>query len=313
MPQPASADASTPRTDAAADPPISLTVSTIQGWPEVEAALATLRASAEAAGGEVIVADGSGNAAPPASALGPVVRWLSHPGESIFQLRYRTYRAARGPIIAVTEDHVHVPADWAQRYLAAHAANPEAAAIGGSVLNGATDSAMDWASFLIVQAPVVAPIKSGPAKRLSGAVNVSYKRAALEGVSTWNGLGAIDALHQRELGAQGAVLLNDDSIRVSHVQSLGFVGTTLINFHAGRTISGFRRQRMNLVHVARIIGAPFVPIARYVKTVVVLAPKGYGRIVSRCTPAILWLLFAQGLGQFIGYLAGEGDSPRKVQ
>jgi hypothetical protein len=293
--------------------PISVTVSTVQGWPEVAAALATLRASAEAAGGEVVVADGSGKGPAPADALGSSVRWLSQPGASIFQLRHATYQAAAGQIVAVTEDHVHVPREWASRHVAAHAANPEALAIGGSVLNGATDGTMDWASFLIVQAPVAAPMPSGPAKRLSGAVNVSYKRPALSHIDTFDGLGAMDGLHQRELAKRGGTLINDDSIRVSHVQSLGFRGTTAIHFHAGRTISGFRRRRMDLVQVARLLGAPFVPLVRYVRTVALLGPRGYGTLVLRCTPAILWLLYSQGLGQFVGYLAGEGDSPRRVQ
>lgn len=297
----------------AATLPITITVSTVQGWPDVGAAFSTLRASAEAAGGEVIVADGSGKPPPPADALGPAVRWLSHPGESIFQLRHRTYGAARGQLVAVTEDHVHVPTGWAQRHVAAHRDHPEAAAIGGSVLNGATDGPLDWASFLVVQASVMAPIATGPTGRLSGAVNVSYKRSAIEGIDTYEGLGAIDGLHQRALARAGAVLIHDDSIRVSHVQSLGFVGTTAINFHAGRTISGFRRRRLTPVDVARIAGAPFVPMARYVKTVAVLARKGHGPLAARHTAGILWLLYAQGLGQFVGYLTGEGDSPRRVQ
>jgi hypothetical protein len=292
--------------------PITLTVATVQGWPEIAAALDTLRIAAEAAGGEVLVADGSGHEAPGADEIGRTVRWESHPGESVFQLRYRTYRAARGEIVAVTEDHVHVPPDWAARMVEAHGAHPEAAAIGGSVTNGATDTLLDWAGFLVVQAASAAPVRSGPAKGLSGAVNVSYKRAALEHPDTYEGMGAIDVLHQRALARTGAILLTDDSIRVSHVQPLGFRDVTTINFHAGRTISGFRRKRMDAVQVARIVGAPFVPLARYVRTVAILAPKGYGSLLVRCAPAMLWLLYAQGLGQFVGYLAGEGDSPHRV-
>jgi hypothetical protein len=56
-----------------------------------------------------------------------------------------------------------------------------------------------------------------------------------------------------------------------------------------------------------------VPLARYVRTVVLLGPRGYAPLLTRCTPAILWLLYSQGLGQFIGYLFGPGDSPRRVQ
>jgi hypothetical protein len=287
------------------EPPITLSVATVQGWPAIEAAVETLRVAAEEAGGEVVIADGSGLAAPLQEAIGPTVHWSNHPGESIFQLRYRTYRAARGGVVAVTEDHVHVPPDWATRLLEAHRRSPEAAAIGGSVTNGATD-------WIIVQAPVAAPMRSGHAKRLSGAVNVSYKRSALELMDTHEGMGAIDILLQRDLARGGAILLNDDSVRVSHVQPLGFRAATVLNFHAGRTISGFRRKKMDFVQIARILGAPVVPLVRYVRTVAILAPKGYGPLLIRCTPAMLWLLYSQGLGQFVGYLAGAGDSPRRV-
>lgn len=292
--------------------PITLTVATVQGWPAIAVAVKTLAVAADLAGGEVIVEDGSGRDRPPPDEIGRNVRWESHPGESVFQLRYRTYQAAMGRIVAVTEDHVHVPRDWGIRLIEAHERHPEAAAIGGSVTNGAEDSVMNWASFLIVQSAVAAPIRSGPASRLSGAVNVAYKRAAIDLPDTYDGMGAIDVLHQQELARGGALLLNDDTIRVSHVQPLGFRATTVLNFHAGRTISGFRRRHMDLVHVARIVGAPFVPLARYIRTVALLAPRGYGPLLMRCTPAMLWLLYAQGLGQFVGYLAGAGDSPQKI-
>ena len=296
-----------------ARPPISVTVSTVQGWPEIALNLRTVIESVRAVGGEVVLTDGSGNPAPSPDEVGPEVVWLSYPGESVFQLRDRGYQAARGEIVAITEDHVRVPPQWARQMLDAHAAHPEATAIGGSVENAATGNAMDWGSFLIVQAAVAAPIRTGPAKRLSGAVNVSYKRHAIEAMETYGGLGAMDGLHQRHLAATGATLVNDNSIRVLHDQSLGFIGTTAIHYNAGRTMSGFRRQHMDAVQWLRVIGAPIVPLARYVRAVSLLTPRGYGRHLARSAPAMLWLLYSQGVGQFVGYLAGPGDSPGKVQ
>src|SRR4029078_5707719 len=122
-----------------------------------------------------------------------------------------------------------------------------------------------WVCFLIVQVNAATPIKSGPAKRLSGAVNVSYKRHAIEQMENYGGLGAMDGLHQRHLAATGATLINDDAIRVQHDQSLGFRGTTAIHYNAGRTMSGFKRQHMDAVQWIRVIGAPVVPLARYVR------------------------------------------------
>lgn len=297
----------------AAQPPISVTISTVQGWPEIAPNLRTVIDSVNDVGGDVVVTDGSGNPAPSAAEIGPGVIWLSYPGESVFQLRDRGYKAARGEIVAITEDHVRVPATWARQMLDAHAAHPDAMAVGGSVENAAIGNAMDWGSFLVVQVNVAAPIKSGPAKRLSGAVNVAYKRHAIEQMETYGGLGAMDGLHQRHLAATGATLINDDAIRVLHDQSLGFIGTTAIHYNAGRTMSGFRRQHMDAVQWLRVIAAPVIPLARYVRTVTLLSSRGHGRLVARYTPAILWLLYSQGVGQFIGYLAGPGDSPGKVQ
>ena len=300
-------------TESAQRPPISVTVSTVQGWPEIAGEIGTVIESVKEVGGEVVVTDGSGNPAPAPDEIGPGVVWLSYPGESVFQLRGRGYEAARGEIVAITEDHVRVPPAWARQMLDAHAAHPEATAIGGSVRNAATGNLMDWASFLIVQVNVATPIKSGAAKRLSGAVNVSYKRHAIEQMETYGGLGAMDGLHQRHLAATGATLVNDDSICVHHDQSLGFLGTTAIHYNAGRTMSGFKRQHMDAVQWIRVIGAPVVPLARYVRTAILLSSRGYGALIARCTPAMLWLLYSQGVGQFIGYLAGPGDSPGKVQ
>lgn len=296
-----------------AQPPISVVVATIQGWPDIRTEILTSAESVRQAGGELIVTDGSGRPAPSPEDVGEGVRWLSFAGESTFQLRARGYGLAQGALVAITEDHVRVPLDWAERHVAAHREHPEAQAIGGSVENAATGNAMDWASFLLVQAASTAPIKSGPAKRLSGAVNVSYKRAALGALDDFDGLGAMDGLHQSKLAKAGATLRNDDSIRVMHDQSLGFRGTTAIHYNAGRTMSGFKRRRMTAVDVVRIVGALFVPMARYVRVVILQGRRGHGRLVARCTPQILWLVYSQGLGQFVGYLAGPGDSPRKVQ
>lgn len=299
--------------ETAPSPTLTVTASTVQGWPDIEPNVHSFEAAAAAVGGEVIITDGSGLPAPPPGALGPDTTWLSEPGKSVFQLRLSAYRAARAPIIGVTEDHCLLPAEWAQRNLDAHAAHPEAAAIGGSVLNGATDSVMDWASFLIVHSAVAAPIASGPTERIAGAVSVTYKRAALADIDEHAGMGAMDALHQRRLVSSGAALIADDRIRVVHDQSLGFAGTVAIHYHAGRTFGGFRRQHRDLRHLVRILATPVVPVARFIRTMRVVAAKGYGRELRRAAPAIWLLLVVQTAGQVVGFVSGPGDSPGKVQ
>jgi hypothetical protein len=172
---------------------------------------------------------------------------------------------------------------------------------------------MDWASFFIVQAGVMSPIRSGVASRLAGAVNVSYKRSALADLQGFGGQGAMDVLHQKMLQERGELLVADDRIRVSHVQSLGFGPTTVIHYHAGRTISGFRRETMSAIDWIRFVGAFVVPIARFGRIVAIGSRKGYTRRLLQGAPAIVWLLYSQAVGQFLGYARGAGDSANQLQ
>jgi hypothetical protein len=70
---------------------------------------------------------------------------------------------------------------------------------------------------------------------------------------------------------------------------------------------------MGAIDWVRFIGAFFVPVARFGRIVAIGTRKGYGVRMLRGGPAILWLLYAQGLGQFIGYLRGAGDSANQLQ
>ncbi|MFL5679362.1 MAG: glycosyltransferase family 2 protein [Chloroflexota bacterium] len=295
------------------EPAISIVVSTVQGWPDIQRNVATWEAAADAADGEVIVIDSSGNPPPSANVLGAATSWRTSPDATIFQGRSAGYSAARAPVVAITEDHCLVPPDWGIRLLDAFVANPRAAAIGGSVENGATSAVIDWASYFVVQASIIPPIVSGPVGRIAGAVNVAYRREALAALDDFDGLGAMDGLHQRQLRLSGAQLVADDSIRVRHDQSLGFRGTTAIHFHAGRTFAGFLRHRMDRLAWLRVAAVGVIPWARFVRAVSRTSARGYLPIVARAWPAMLWLLYCQAAGHVVGFAAGPGDSPRRVQ
>lgn len=182
----------------------SLVVATSQGWPEIAECVASCRAAVDRVEGEFLVLDGSGRPPPGGDELG-VARWISRPGESVFQLHTAAYALATGTIVATTEDHCRVPLAWAEQMLDARQRHPEAAAVGGAVENGATGSLLDWASFFVVQILNMPPLRTRAVSRLAGHVNVSYKRRAREGIHDHGGLGTMDGLHQRALGARGEV------------------------------------------------------------------------------------------------------------
>jgi hypothetical protein len=298
---------------ATARPPLSMMFATIRGWPAARPALESLRDQVAAVGGEIVVMDGSANPPPAPDQVAPFVRWVAHPGWSVFQLRHEGYREARGEIVAVTEDHCAARADTCAAILRAHAEHPDAIAIGGATENGTTRHLIDWAVFIVVQGPFMAPLANGPADRIAGAASVSYKRRALERFPDHGPLGAIELFDTASVRRDGETLVNDDRIRIIHHQSMGLAGTVSIEFHNGRTVAGFRRQTFARGDLLRVLASPALPLFRSIRSIRI----AFGKSVSRATlvgaiPLIVLLQYAHGAGELLGYLAGPGDSPRHL-
>jgi hypothetical protein len=287
---------------------------TIQGWPASRLPIDRLRAQVAAVDGEIIVIDGSDRPPPEIGAVGPHVSWISRPGASVYQLRAEGYTRCRGEIVAVTEDHVEPAADWCERILAAHAAHPEAVAIGGAVENATTTHLVDQASFIMVQVHSVGPFAPGPAERIAGAANISYKRAVLDRRPDHGDLGVIELFDTASLRRPGEVLLNDDTIRVRHHQCLGVAASAALEFHNGRTIGGFRRGSLTRRDLLRILGSPILPVFRTARTAKAAWASRIPRSAVVITlPLQLLLQYALAAGEMVGYAAGAGSSPHRLR
>jgi hypothetical protein len=294
-------------------PRVSVLIATIRGWPDAHLPVDATRDQIAHVGGELVVVDGSGLVAPGPEAVGPHTRWISRPGESVFQMRAAGYAECRGEIVAVTEDHCEPAANWIERILAAHEAHPDAIAIGGVVENGTTDRLVDWATFMVTQGPFIPPLLNGPADRLAGAATVSYKRCALARRPNHGSLGAIELFDTAEMRRPGDVLINDDSIRIRHHQSMGLGRTAALQFHNGRTIAAFRRRAMGRGDWLRVVGFAVLPLYRTVRTVKIAWGKRIPRpIVLVAIPIMTILHYSQASGELIGYVAGPGSSPQRL-
>ena len=294
-------------------PPISVMVATIQGWPLARLPVDAVRPQIANVGGEMVVVDGSGRPAPGPEDIGPDVRWISRPGESVFQLRAAGYGLCRGEIVALTEDHCTPAPDWCERILAAHAAHPEALAIGGAVSNGTTRRVIDWATFIVTQGPFITPLVNGPAERIVGPASITYKRAFLERRPDHASHGAMELFDTAAMRRPGEMLLNDDSIRVAHHQSMGIRRTAAIQFHNGRTIAAFRRGAMGKGDWVRLIGSPVLPLYRTARSVGGAWSKRLPRRLLLATiPGMAALHYSQVAGEVVGYLLGPGSSPKKL-
>lgn len=299
--------------------PITALIATIRGWPDCSRAVRLIAAQVFAAGGEFIVGDASGKAPPSESEmaeLGGQINWLSMPGKSVYQVRYAGYHAARGEILAITEDHCAIAPDWVERILEVHRKYPNAAAVGGAVLNDTDEKLVDWAAFFLTQSPHMPPLANGPTNRISGPANVSYKRFIVDRLGGDEENGLIDFL-ELPAALEGEELVADDSIWVLHSQSQGLARTSLAEFDNGRTIAGYRRRRMTRGDWLRILTSPVLPSYRAVRQMRLVRSKQMpdGMTVSRMAqalPAHIWFQYCAMAGELLGYASGPGDSPRRL-
>ena len=292
--------------------PLTVVIPTCHGWPAVRPVLDRLRDQAQVTGAEVIVADGSAASPPPPEALWPGLVWLREAGVGVFTLRALARRASRGAILAVTEDHCLVAPDWCAQILEAYARNPDAAAIKGVVRNGSQSRLADRASYLLVQAPNIAPFSGGPEDSILGVSCATYRRCALDRLApelAW----PIELLDARRWRAAGEAVLADEHVWVEHHQSAPLLDLSWLHYHNARAISGFQRGRLTHRDWVRFAAAPILLVVRAARTVALCARKRvpWTALVASA-PLFLWLYAWKAAGEITGYLIGPGDSERRI-
>lgn len=294
-------------------PVLSIVVATTHPWPEMERTLDSLWGQAMALGAEVLLLDGHGEGLPPdLPARYPGAIRLTRPGASVFALRALGLRAARGEIIAMTEDHCVVPPDWCRRLLDAHRRYPHAAAVGGAVDNGATARLIDWANYFVAHSPTMAPIRGGEAEMISAQAGMAVKRRAIAAALPAHGL--VEMLFLRALRDRGEILVADAGILVHHVQSHGFWKSFAIHYHNGRSIAGFRRPALGpWGRMARLAGALLLPGFLPLRAAAaVLRKRRFRRELLLSAPLIVALACCHAAGEIVGSCAGPGTSPERL-
>jgi hypothetical protein len=237
----------------AADPcELSVIVASHHHWPAAQPCLEALAPQLAALGGRVellvLVAEPDG-ITDEELATRPYARRLVFPEASVFRLRLEGVRAARGAIVAITEDHCVPAADWVEQTLRAHREFPLAGVIGGAVTNDSTATAAMRASFLMTFSEYHPPLPERPGQRVPLAANLSFKRWALprEGELPE---GYLELQHIRGLMDQDLAALWGDSV-VLHVQPYRRLESLVVHFHNGRTTTGLLAESMNEEELAK--------------------------------------------------------------
>jgi hypothetical protein len=250
-----------------------------------------------------------------AADLAPFAAWqivAAGPLDSTARARAAGIRAARAPLVALTEDHAFPAPDWAAALITAHAG--PWAAVGPAFHNANPDTLVSWVNLLIEYTPWLAPLAAAPAAHLPGH-NSSYKRALLlaYGDRLPALLDAESVLHW-SLRANGHQLYLEPAARTYHLNFSTPLAWLPLRFQGGRLFAGCRARAWPLPRRALYaLGAPLIPLVRLVGIVRRLRTSGdpHG-LLPRILPLLALGLAADAAGEQLGYLTGPGDAARRV-
>jgi len=227
---------------------------------------------------------------------------------SVPELRAEGIRAARGRLVAITEDHCLFSPGWVKGLIEAHRERP-AAAVGGPVENGRTGGALDWAIYFSRYAGSMPPLPAGPAFALPGN-NACYRRETLErhARSFQDGFWENDV--NREILAGGGQLWLEPALEVSHNKPYRFPAYLALRYRHARCFGGRRTPGWTALQRAwRALAAPLLPaLMAWRAARGVFAKRRRRRELLLSFPALLLCYGVWSWGELAGYLLGPGPS-----
>ena len=292
---------------------LSVVIPSVNGPGDLLGCLAALEQQRGGVALEVLVIDRCGESLRQAvRERFPAVRILETPRDtSIPDMRAIAFREATAPAVAVIEDHVVVPPDWAAQLLDAQ--RTFGGVIGGPIENAATDRLVDWAAFLCEYSHCIPPLPEGPSEWLPGN-NVVYPRALLERHQSVLGGGRWENHLHDALRRDGVPLICRPEITVGHKKHYTVSEYVSQRFlyarsYAGARVAGASRAK-RLAYGMAAFALPGLLFARTVSRV--LRKRRHRSELVRSLPLLMVFVVSWAAGEVVGYVAGAGDSLAKV-
>jgi hypothetical protein len=287
-------------------PELSVVVVILGGGAHLERSLATMRKQEHAPTMELIVPHDDRR--PEIAALReqfPEVTFVHVPAKhSHAELRSAGVRAARGRLVAVTEDQCIPNPRWCANVVAAHVS--EHAAVGGPVDKQQPDSALHWAIYLRELGMYMPPIAEGPAAALTDC-NVTYRREVLEKIRpVWAESFDEPRVHGA-LTANGGTLWITPALAVDQQRSIALGAAIRERFYFGRLYGSLRAatispgKRLLLMAASPLL--PWVLVGRVLA--MVLEKRRYIGPALAALPYMLLFAVVWVCGEFVGYGTGR--------
>jgi hypothetical protein len=234
----------------------------------------------------------------------PGLRFAELAGRQSFAaLRTAGVQAARGRIVAITEDQCIPPERWCANVLAAHA-EPRGA-VGGPVDKHQPDRLINWAIYLRELGTYMPPLAEGPRESLTDC-NVSYRREALEEIApVWAA-----EFHEPEVHAalrqRGKALWLSPGMLTYQQREIILGPAIRERYEFGRLYGGLRVTHLSRVRRAvLVLLTPLLPALMVWRVLAGVIRKRWH--IGVCLAALPYLfLFAAvwSWGEWVGYITG---------
>jgi glycosyltransferase involved in cell wall biosynthesis len=233
----------------------------------------------------------------------PEVQVIEMPGRrSAPELRGEGVRAARGRLVAITEDHCQFSEGWLAT-MREILDQREVAAAGGPVENGRTGGVLDWAIYFSRYLGSMPPVGLGSVAGLPGN-NACYRREVLERFRSLYRDGLWEHEFNRELVAYGYLLWQDPRLVVAHHKPYRFSPYLALRYRHARCFGG--REPGGL---GRVLAAPLVPVLLALRAVqTIRRKKRRQKEFLLSLPALLLCYLVWFWGELVGRVAGPGQS-----
>lgn len=221
-------------------------------------------------------------------------------------------RAARAPVIALTEDHCFPEPGWAEALIERH--QEPWTGVGTVLRNANPKTGTSWANFLLIYGDSIDPIAScGEANVIAGH-NSSYKREAL--LEYADDLGRVleaEAAMQWDMIAQGHRFCHEPKAVADHVNFSRVGASMRQRLYDGRLFAANRARHWSVSRrLLYTMASPLIPLVRFGRAMRTVSRVGQARRLPRILPSLIVQLVASGVGEMMGYAMGSGRAMQRL-
>lgn len=295
-------------------PQLSVIIASCVGPPFIDRCLKSLGKQLGQADVEFIVVDRAGDDI--AAGIQRDFPWVKlvrrPPGESVPDLRRHGIYLAQADYVAIIEEHCVASDNWIKTIL--RCIQTPIAAIGGPVADANYKRLMDWAVYFTEYNAYMPPVERAETLDVCAA-NCVYRRDLLTKYLPLVGAGYWEAGLNTILLAEGERFVSEPELVVYHTGPFGFLYYLRQRYLFSRAFAGTRRAHTRLwFRVAYLLLAPLLVPMLVARTASrVLAKRHRTDKFIKVLPHMIPIAATYVFGEWVGFVAGSGDSLSKIE